>query len=47
MDYLEKAAKLLKSYGILNDRLACDIAILVIEAQKEIIQAQLNESENK
>jgi hypothetical protein len=47
MEQVEKARKVLKSYGIVNEPLVYDIAILMVEAQQQVIKAQLNESENK
>jgi SAM-dependent MidA family methyltransferase len=44
MEQLILARKLLRRYNINNDALAYDIAILMVEAQKELIKEQL---ENK
>ena len=37
MDYLEKAEELLYLYHIQNKTLAADIAIMVVEAEKKLL----------
>jgi len=41
MENLEKAQQLLSSYNINNDKLACDIAIMILEAEQALLKEQL------